>query len=270
MLMSILEWNIWQLTVTIVAGLVTIIVGIATYFWNRTQRRSFLFNQQYQNDNHIFQLCQALSDPSPRLQMAAAALLFERLHVKSNDRERRAIVQALLAAIIDDPHDESRPPASSEFCKYVADSVLEVLKTSKGYGTANAPASKFYWQRARCAGAYWAGADLRGADFFGATLDGASLRRATLYGTVFYEASLRGVKLMGADIRKADFRAADLSGADLSDQEADDKGTAQSTLWEGAKFKDAIYDSKTKLPRGLDPVVSEMKPGDASPKQLAS
>lgn len=265
-----IDWTSWQTFIAILAGVVTTLAGVTTYFWRRLQKRSFLLNQQFQSDTYVFQLCQALSDPSPRLQMAAAALLLERLHHKSTDREQSAIVQALLSATIDDRSDQTTVPASAEFCKYVADSVLEVLKRSKGYGSVPSPLNRYYWQRVRCPGAYWASAELSGVDLFGATLDRASLRRANLRKTVFYEASLRGVKLLGADLTEADFREADLCRADLQDQEKDDKGPARKTQWAGAKFANARYDSATKFPPGLDPKSLGMIQVDAPAEKLAS
>jgi hypothetical protein len=265
-----IDWSSWQLLVAIIAGVVTSIVGFTTLFWRRLQKRSFVQNQQFQSDTHIFQLCKALSDPSPRLQMAAAALLLERLHNMSSEREQNAIIQALLAATIDDRSKGTQPAASSEFCKYVADSVIEVLKRSKAYGSASSPLARYYWQRVRCPGAYWAGVDLREVDLFGSTLDGASLRRANLRKTILYDASLRGAKLLGADLTGADLRGANLCRADLSDQEADEKGPAAKTQWAQAKFAGARYDDDTRFPTGLDPKSLGMILADAAAERLAS
>src|SRR5262249_45999284 len=158
-----------------------------------------------------------------------------------------AIIQALIAATINDRVDTAQPSASTEFCKYVADSILEVLMRSKK-NTERSPLASYYWQRANLPGAYWAGGDLRGIDFFSAPSDGASLRRANLKKAVFYEASLKGAKLLGADLSDADLRAANLCRADLRDQEADDKGPARKTVWTGAKFGGALYDADTRFP----------------------
>lgn len=265
-----IDWSSWQLFIAMIAAAVTTLAGFTTFFWRRLQKRSFVQNQQFQSDSHIFRLCQALSDPSPRLQMAAAALLLERLHNRSSGREQSAVIQALIAATIDDRSDETQPTASPEFCKYVADSVLEVLKRSKGYGSEQSPLATYYWQRVRVPGAYWAGADLRGVDLFGATLDGASLRRANLRKTVLYDASLKGAKLLGADLTEADLRGANLCRADLRDQEADEKGPARKTRWTGAKFAGAIYDVDTGFPAELDPRSLGMIPAGAAAEPLAS
>lgn len=264
------DWSSWQLFTAMIAGVVTTLAGFTTFFWRRLQKRSFVQNQQFQSDTHIFSLCRALSDPSPRLQMAAAALLLEQLHHKSSEREQAAIVQALLASTIDDRSDDSQPKASPEFCKYVADSVLEVLKKARSYGSEQSPLGRYYWQRVRFPGAYWAGAVLRDLDFYGATFDGASFRRADLRKAVFYDASLTGAKLLGADLREADFRGANLCGADLRDQDADEKGPARATNWVGAKLAGAKYDSRTKFPGGLDPVALGMVSANAVPERLVS
>lgn len=265
-----IDWSSGQLIVAIIAGVVTTLVGVTTFFWRRMQKRSFIQNEKFQSDSHIFRLCQALSDPSPRLQMAAAALLLERLHSRNSDREQNAVIQALIAATIDDRSDKSQPIASSEFCKYIADSLLEVLKQSKGYGSSQSPLAAYYWQRVRIPGAYWAGADLRGADFFGATLDGASLRRSNLCKTVLYDASLKSVKLLGAELTAADFRGANLCGADLRDHEADEKFPARKTVWTDAKFAGAIYDGGTRFPANFDPMSQGMILVDVQGERLAS
>lgn len=268
--MSGMNLTFSHLLVGVIAGVVTTFAGLTTFFWRRLQKRSFVLNQQFQNDTHVFQLCQALSNPSPRLQMAAAALLIERLRVRSSEREQRAIIQALLAATIDDRSDEKQPAASPEFCKYVADSVLGVLKNSRGDASDASPLASFYLQRVRCPGAYWASTDLRRVDFFGATLDGASLRRANLKDAVFYDASLSGAKLLGADLTEADFRGANLCGADLRDQEMDKQGPARKTKWAGAKFAGAKYDGSTRFPAELDPEGFLMVKVDAAAGRLAS
>ncbi len=268
--MAGIDWGSWQLFIAIIAGVVTSLVGFTTFFWRRLQKRNFLQNQQFQSDTHIFRLCQALSGPSPRLQMAAAALLLERVHSMSSEREQNAIIQALLAATIDDRTDEKQTAPSPEFCKYVADSVLDVLKQFKGYGLEPSPLARYYWQRVSFPGAYWAGANLSGVDLFGATLDGASLRRANLKKAILYDASLRGAKLLGANLTEADLRGANLCRADLRDQDADEKGPARKTHWAAARFAGAHYDVDTKFPTGLDPKILGMIAADPAAGWLAS
>ncbi len=246
------DWHLGQVFVAIIAGLVTIIVGFTTYSWRQMQKRNFAQSEQYQNNTYVFNLCKALSDPSPRLQMAAAALLFKLVEGATEDGERNAVIQALIASTIDDRTDSSQRTASSEFCKYVADSIQSTISSTHRSKTLRAPMSDFYWQRARIPGAYWAGVDLSGADMFGATLDGASLRRANLRNTIFYGASLVGCKMQGADLTGADLRAANLCGARLDDQPQDDKGPARKTTVINARFEGAIYNSYTSFPEGFN------------------
>jgi pimeloyl-ACP methyl ester carboxylesterase len=103
-------------------------------------------------------------------------------------------------------------------------------------------------------GASLRGANLSDADLRGAVFTGADLRHATLR-----EAHLRDAKLQGADLRRADLSESDLRGADL--RGADLRGAR----WDGANLRGALYDTKTRLPRGLDPVRSGMHASDSTP-----
>jgi uncharacterized protein YjbI with pentapeptide repeats len=252
--------QLWQLSIAAAAGVVTIFVGVRTLFWRQMQVRTWRQNKQFQSDSHILELCKALNEESPRLQLAAAALLFERLQQTPNvetDRERSAIVQALLAATIGDRGSEDKTSASAELCKFIADSVANILGARKARAT-QSPLQPYYWQKAQLSGAYWADIDARGVDFFGATFDGASLRRANLEGAIFYSASLVGASLAGANLRNVDLRDADLRGADL--QHDDRKsGEVRKTDISGAKLSGAQYDAKTCFPPDINPTALGMK-----------
>jgi hypothetical protein len=253
--MSLQDLLAWQPALTIAAGFATIVVAIPTFLWRRMQRKTWKQNEQFQSDSHTLKLCQALSDPSPRLRMAAAALLFERLKqgksTSDREKERSAIVQALLAATVGDPTHGTTTNPSPELCKYIADSIAEALMAQQVH-LAHSPLKKYYWQRVQLKGAYWKQIDARGVDFFGANFDGASLRRANLNKATFYDASLVGTNLSGANICNADFRGADLRDANLQDDDRPE-GDLKKTEWESARFTKAKYNSNTKFPPNFDP-----------------
>jgi Pentapeptide repeats (8 copies) len=264
-----IDWHLWQIVIAAAAGFVTIIVGFRTFFWRRMQLRTWLQTEQFQSDSHTLRLCEALNEESPRLQMAAAALLFERLQQKmlksEADRERSAIIQALLAATIGDPRLNKPTSTSPGLCKYIADSVVEILD-AKANGKKQSPLREYYWQKVQLMDAYWAGVDARGVDFYGATFDRASLRRANLEGAVFYAASLVGATLAGANLRNADLRDADLRSADLRDDSRNNRDVRR-TEWSGIKLAGAIYDTKTRFPPEMNPSDLGMKSADG---QLAT
>jgi len=85
-------------------------------------------------------------------------------------------------------------------------------------------------------------ANLDGVDFRGAKLLYAKLGRAILSHADFTGAYLRLSDLMGADLTGAIFSGANLISANLFDAQLDD-----------ADLKGALYNSKTRFPRGFDP-----------------
>ena len=113
-------------------------------------------------------------------------------------------------------------------------------------------------------------ANLDGACFRGANLDEVNLCAANLEGADFRGASLWRAALVGADLEGADFREANLSNATLEYaalRDADFRGaTLKMTFFDGAglmgadftgsdavgcSFLDALYSSRTKLPRSI-------------------
>ena len=127
---------------------------------------------------------------------------------------------------------------------------------------------KFY--QARLNGANFEGVDFEHATFVQCDLAGANLRGATfrdgtrlhlvtinganLEGTDFEQVEIESVNFRGANLRnakgftklkEANFQRADLRGADFSGVE---------TPLIEVDFTDAIYDDRTKFPKGIDPV----------------
>lgn len=263
-------WHSWQIIATGIAGVVTSLVGIVTYLWRQKQERAWRINEQFQTDSHTLRLCEALSNPSPQLRLAAAALLLERLKQfgKSSisERNQSAIIQALIAATVGS--DRKNDETSIVLSKFIAD---EVVKALDGLSNRHkmSPLRHYYWQRACLVGAYWKGVDARGADFFGCDFRNASLRRANLEDAVFYEASLEGATLAGANLKGANFTDANLCGTNLADDVRTGEEACKTDLT-GAKFSGARYDVKTRFPSGFDPRAHGMRPtGAEAERELA-
>ena len=75
-----------------------------------------------------------------------------------------------------------------------------------------------------------------------AALRGANLAQARLAGVDLSGADLRDANLTGADLRKANLRRAVLHNADLTGADL-----------QGADLTGAVFDSRTRWPKGVDP-----------------
>lgn len=116
------------------------------------------------------------------------------------------------------------------------------------------------------------GASLNRADLFSSNLSGADLFRADLSGAdlskaILSEADLRGADLRGAslsgvflseadlseaDLSGADLRWADLSGASLSETDLSGVDCSTCLFLEQAQVNEALGDSETRLPAGIE------------------
>jgi hypothetical protein len=222
--------------------LLTIFGVIFPLIWSSFQRRRIGQAEIFHREAHNLDLFKALSNDNPRLQIAAAAVLVERLGQKPKKdferSERNVIIRALISVTKGDS-------ASVEVCKFIADNVpreLGVLDRPRSRLGRRSPMSDYDWQHARCKGAYWRGIDARGVDFFGARLISVGMRNAHLSRTILKNAVLQESVLIGADLQGADLRGADLCGANL-----------EGAVLSDARFDEAKYDEKTKFPEGFDP-----------------
>ncbi len=278
MVSTLLDFVEFAKSNAIVFTVIGSLAGLATWWINRevgkrTMARLTL-DQQSSSDHHILNLCTALSDSKQSLQLAAAALLVDRARTTNqrgrSSSEQIAILQALLAATIDDKRTVDRLPASADLCKYIADSLVEILNARDTPPNLDSPLAKFYWQQTRLTNADWKDVDARGLDLFGANLDRASLRRAKLKGSILNRSSLKGTVLCGADLSGADFRGADLNGADLRACDRTSKviptvliGTKlhgvdlTKTKLDGVDITQVAYDANTIWPDGLHPTRPE-------------
>src|SRR5437868_12826051 len=83
----------------------TIFGIIAPIVWNRFQRKKMRQAEMFYRESHNLRLFRALSDTNQRLQMAAAAVLVERLRqmARSELEERRTIIRALISVTKSSP-----------------------------------------------------------------------------------------------------------------------------------------------------------------------
>jgi Pentapeptide repeats (8 copies) len=109
-----------------------------------------------------------------------------------------------------------------------------------------------------------------------------SFRGVVLSGINLVWVELKGVDLRGADLSHANLSGADLSGSDLSDDtnlaftdlsRADLRNTnlkgarLEGANLEGVQLEGAVYDEKTKFPRGFDPQLVGGIPGGSLPQK---
>jgi len=229
--------------------LLAVFLPIFGFVWERLQRRKIAHLEMFQREAHNLRLFRALSDKNRRLQMAAAAVLMERLNhgpnlkrTKLSDRE--VIIRALISVVKDSPGDSRFSRVSPELSKFIADNVPKALRAFAARGPkagSPSPLKDYDWQGAHLDGAWWQDIDARGVDFFGARLSNAGMRRAHLAGAVLKQAILRDSTFVAADLRGADLRGADLCGANF-----------EGANLENAKLDGAIFDERTKLPTGID------------------
>lgn len=246
----------------LIQALLAAFVPIFGLVWERIQRRKMKHLEMFQREAHNLRLFRALSDRNQRLQMAAAAVLMERLnqqpHAKpTRGSDREAILRALISVIKDSPGDSRDRGVSPELSKFIADNVPKALRAfpaREPKAGSTSPMKDYDWQGAHLDGAWWQDIDARGVDFFGAHLSNAGMRRARLVGAVLKQAILRNSTFVGADLRGVDLRGADICGANF-----------EGANLENAKLDGATFDENTKLPAGIDPIAVLMVNSAAMP-----
>jgi hypothetical protein len=274
-----MDQSLVQLLIGAIGALIT---GVVTYFG----RRKIQQDEDFHRETHSLNLFRALADENPRLQLAAASVLIERLRRLSAKRrknevdisERTAIAHALTSVLKNGPDNSSSPAdghqVSSELAKYVAEQIPKIIgamPAKPGAKTSmmeTSPMLEFDWQEAKLAGPYWKSIDARKVDFFKADLSSCGMREARLQGAVFMSAKLcdsvmRGADLTGAILSDADVHNADLEGAILANV---DLTTVKN--WDKIKsLTGAKYDLKTAFPDGFEPASRGMVlMGDAGKK----
>lgn len=205
-------------------------------FWKFLQSRRLRQEEAIHRESHNLRLFEALASRNHQLQLAAAAVLAERLVPKlraDSEPEHRVIIRALLAVTKDVRTSEADPGVSAELSKFVADQVIKHHKV---------PLKEFDWQNTHLSGAWWPGVKARGVDFWKADLSSAGMRNADLAQAVLVEACLDRSVLAGANLKGARLDRASLIGTDL-----------RNANLEGTTFAGARYDDSTKFPEGFDP-----------------
>lgn len=227
-------------------GAVSLIVAILTVvlplFWRFLQSKRLKQEQSIHREYHNLKLFEALASGSHQLQLAAAAVLAERLVSKINNEtraEHRVIVRALLAVTKDLRTSNDDPGVSPELSKFVADQIGKNHKIAL---------AEFDWQNSQVPGAWWPNIQAKGVDFWRANLKNVGMRGANLERAIFVEAALDGAVLAGANLKGARFERASLKGVDFSD-----------AILTDANFMDATYDHTTNFPGGFDPNAAGLK-----------
>lgn len=217
-----------------ISGTVTVLTAIVTLSWYAFENRRLHREEFMHRESHNLKLFEALSSKNHQLQLAAAAVLAERLaspQSKKAKAEHRVIIRALLAVTKD--MGGSDPVVPAPISKLVADSVV------KNQGI---PLQQFDWQNTRLTGAWWEDVDASGIDFWKADLSWAGLKKVNFRNSVLVEAKLDGSVFAGTDLTNARLERASLLGTDLRDAKL-----------EGTRFAGAIYNDRTRFPLGFDP-----------------
>jgi len=212
-------------------------------------------------ESHNLQLFTALSDKNPQLQLAAAAVLVERLkrlktpegRAELDAHEQVAIIRALISvtkvgvdydadgvADIPVPGAIATRTVTVELGKFVADSIAQILEARDDRATRRkdlsdrdpSPLLPYDWQWAKLRYAWWPAIDARKLDFFNADLRHSGLKFGNFKQAQLREANLshsaiRGADFTGASLVKARFIKADLRGAAFAEadlEEADFTG----------------------------------------------
>lgn len=225
-----------------VSLIVAILTVLLPLFWRFLQSRRLRQEEAIHRESHNLRLFEALASGNNQLQLAAAAVLAERLapSIRHDTKaEHRVIIRAFLAVTKDLRSSSSDPGTPPELSKFVADQIARNHKL---------PLSQFDWQNSQVQGAWWEGIQASNVDFWRANLRNVGMRGANLENSVFVEAKLDGAVLVNANLNGARLQRASLRGANLAGAKV------VNTNFSGAK-----YDRNTKLPEGFDPGLAGMQ-----------
>jgi uncharacterized protein YjbI with pentapeptide repeats len=216
------------------------------------------FGREQQN----LALFRSLGEENSRVQLAAAAVLLQRLKEFSvkrkagsldpeEEREQPTIIQVLVAVTKEEQSDLA-------LIKLIADNLVIFLGAIVEPGQAPpegrpSPLEIVDFQKSRLPNVWWKRIDIRGLDFFNANFREAGLAEAFCHSTVFFGAELTKCVLRKADLRHANFREANMEGANL--EGANLKGTNfMDAKLTGAKLSEAQFNAETIWPAGFDPL----------------
>ena len=193
----------------IISGTLAIISAFFQHYWRIIQIRRLRQEEErlrheetrlhqeanYHRESHNLKLFEALSSNNHRLQLAAAAVLAERLASNANNQasnpnnkdkgeeeaenrrkeaENHTIIRALLAVTKDLSTPLDNPIVPREISKFVAD----IVKIG------GQPLKQFDWQNTRLSGAWWEGVNASGIDFWQADLSQAGFRKVIFRNSV--------------------------------------------------------------------------------------
>jgi uncharacterized protein YjbI with pentapeptide repeats len=225
--------------VGILGVVITVLIAASPFIWRMIQSRRLHQEELIHRESHNLKLFEALASNNPHLQLAAAAVLIERLIVTNSTftlSEHRVIIRTLLAMTKKVNLTGTDHRGVSSLSKFVADKIAEHHKL---------PLNQFDWQNVDISGAWWPKVQADGIDFWRSNLQACGLRKASLRHAVFIESNLDKTVLVSADLTGARFDRASLKGTNLSEC------IVQSTVFEGAQF-----DESTIFPHGFDPCTS--------------
>lgn len=218
--------------------------------FNTTQQTKLEQDKDLSREQHNIALFQNLGHKNVRVQLAAAAMLIQRLQLLYRYREekklsdpeeleRNSIAQGLIAVTKeilshegnninvtysqnDQEHSKSNNtqiiPTHPALMKYIADNLVKSMSAVIKEGETprlKSPLEEYDFQKAQLADVYWARVDARGVDFYQANFHHASLKNANLSGAIFYQADLSDAVLTEANLEGANLYEANLEGTIL-------------------------------------------------------
>ena len=253
----------WSVIFGMIGGVfgacLTAVLGYASYKLNtaqdaRLQQEERLTQKRLDQDRELerekqtLEVFRDLGSENPRIQIAAASLLHQRLksYERKNERElleeleRQTIIKVLVSVLKKEneaqlkKENEAQSEGLDTLRKYIGDNLIDLLIKGE--------MREYDWQNTNLSYVWWKGVDASGVDFYEASFRKAGLREANLEGAVFYEADLTEAVLRDALLAGANFSGATLNGANLS-----------GATYDGANFSGATYDEKTIWPEGFFP-----------------
>lgn len=224
---------------------------VSTWFtisWRAVQKSALKHESAAHRESHNLALFEALAARNHQMQLAAAAILAERLRERPSSNfplsEHRTIARAMLAVTKDRNLTEDDPGVAPELAKFIADQIALHVKV---------PLSDLDFQGANLKGANWKGLSAQKLDFWGVNLSFGTLRQAKFRESTFVDACFDGSNLTGVDFSRADLRRASFKGAKIIKANfsgADLRGVDLSSVAsaEGAIFDGITKDESTKIP----------------------
>jgi len=237
----------------VVAFLIWMLSRSFTNKLSKFQAEKLKQDKRISREEHLLNLYKTLSDKSLTTQIAAAAVLLQRLHegnerkkisgINPSQKEEQSTIINVLLAIIKKP-EIKKSPESKILCKFIGDKLAIALDaTGKKIEDLkeNSPLKRMDldFQNAYLPKVWWPGIDAREVDFFEADLNNSGFSGAFLMKAVFKNSILENCVFKNANLSEVNFCNANLIGANLSNANLSKANLYNANL-SGANLSNAI------------------------------